>query len=186
MNFLPAVLRATLSATIGLGILSATAAQAVQLSDGKTHFVQPPQLLKAIATHKAAGFWSSSYYFTLSLPPNAGEPLQTVVIAQEQNVDQPRLDLRDSRAFEGNNIDRPGAALPLKNVTVDRKTQTITITFDPPVAPGKTITIGLYPIQNPSAGGVYLYGVTAFPAGIPANGSFLGYGRITIYSDDNF
>ncbi|HEY9909487.1 MAG TPA: DUF2808 domain-containing protein [Thermosynechococcaceae cyanobacterium] len=175
-----------LGATIALSasIFSATSAQAVRLGDGKIHFVRPPQLLRTIATHKTAGFWSSSYYFTLSLPQNAGEPLQTVVISQQAGVDQPRLNLSNSEAFEGDNINRPGAKLPIQKVAVDRETQAITVTFDPPVSPGKVITIGLLPIRNPSAGGVYLYGVTAFPAGEPANGSFLGFGRITIYSDD--
>ena len=52
-----------------------------------------------------------------------------------------------------------------------------TIAFDPPVSPGTTVTVALRAKRNPS-GGVYLFGVTAFPAGERSWGQFLGYGRL--------
>jgi hypothetical protein len=154
-------------------------ARAVQLSDGRIAFAQPPRLVGATATQKTAYAWGSTYYFTLNLLADAGEPLQKVVIAPEPNVDRAWFDLRDTVAFEGDR-DRSEARLPIQDVTVDPKTKAITVTFDPPITPGKTLTVGLYANRNPNTGGVYLYGVTAFPAGEKAYGQFLGYGRIQI------
>lgn len=175
--------RSGLGIALGIGLLStAMSAQAIQFADGTTSFSRPPQLLGAATTFNTAYFLSATYYFTLTLPENAGEPLQKVVIAQEEGPDRTRFDLsvRDTKAFEGTR-DRLGARLPLKEVSVDPKTRAVTVIFDPPVAPGRSITIELYPVRNPDTGGVYLYGVTAFPRGEKARGQFLGFGRIHIY-----
>jgi hypothetical protein len=59
------------------------------------------------------------------------------------------------------------------------------VTFDPPVPPGKIITIGLRPTRNPLYDGVYLFRVTAFPPGEKATGQFLGFGRLQFYTDGN-
>ena len=160
--------------------LVGVSAQAVKLSDGTTYFVQPPRLEGAVATQKAARFLGSTYYFTLTLPANAGEPLQKVVISPQAAPDRVRFNLDQTEAFEGR-FDREGTKFPHQTVTQDAKTQAITLTFDPAIAAGKTVTIGLVANRNPDVGGVYLYGVTAFPAGDQAFGQFLGYGRIPIY-----
>ncbi|MBW4578736.1 MAG: DUF2808 domain-containing protein [Tildeniella nuda ZEHNDER 1965/U140] len=157
-----------------------SSAQSVQLADGKTHFVQPPRFEGAIATQKTARFFGSTYYFTLTVPENAGESLQTVIITPEPAPDRVEFVLKQTEAFEGTS-DREGAKLPLQTVTQDAKTQAIAVTFNPAVAAGKTVTIGLYATRNPDVGGTYLYGVTAFPTGAQASGQFLGYGRIQIY-----
>ncbi len=164
---------------LGTTALSATA---VQLSDGSTAFVQPPRLEGASVSQNAAYFFGARYYFTLTLPNNAGEPLQRVVITPDPNVDYARFDPRNTEVYEGTRH-RSGARLPIKEVTQDPKTRTITITFDPPIAPGKVITVELYADRNPDTGGVYLYGVTAFPAGEQSRGQFLGYGRVNIYDN---
>ena len=166
----------------GIAISPSLSTQAVQIR-GTTNFVQPPQLLGATATQNAANFPGSTYYFTLTLSEQAGEPLQQIVITQEPSPDQVRFNLKRTEAYEGT-YNRVGAKLPIKSVTQDRQTRSITIVLDPPVAPGKTVTIGLNAVQNPS-GGVYLYGVTAFPAGEQVKEQFLGYGRINIYNADS-
>ncbi|MDZ4877634.1 MAG: hypothetical protein CLLPBCKN_007069 [Chroococcidiopsis cubana SAG 39.79] len=51
------------------------------------------------------------------------------------------------------------------------------IAFDPPVSPGTTVTVALRAESNPD-GGIYLFGVTAFPAREKSSGQFLGYGRL--------
>ncbi|MBC7973250.1 MAG: DUF2808 domain-containing protein [Verrucomicrobia bacterium] len=160
--------------------LVGVSAQAVKLSNGTTYFVQPPRLEGAVATQKSTRFWGSTYYFTLTLPANAGEPLQKLVISPQEAPDRVQFDVKQTEAFEGT-FEREGTKLPLQTVTQDSKTQAITITFDPAIAAGKTVTIGLYANRNPDAGGAYLYGVTAFPPGEQAFGQFLGYGRIQIY-----
>lgn len=177
--------RSRLAATIVLSLSmigwAGISAQAVTLSNGSTSFTQPPRLEGAVATQKAIRFWGSTYYFTLTLPENAGEPLQKVVISPQPAPDRVYFDLQKTEAFEGT-ADREGTKLPFQTVTQDPKTQAITITFDPAIAVGKTVTIGLYANHNPDGSGTYLYGVTAFPPG-QASGQFLGYGRIQIYGD---
>ena len=157
-------------------------AQAVQLADGKVYFVNPPRLLKARTTNDTIRVWGATYYFTLDLPADAGEPLHKVAIKQHQGSDQVYYDLAETVAFEGTSR-RAGPLLPLQSATQDRDTQTIWVIFEPPVAPGKTITIGLYPEHNPAYSGVYLFGVTAFPAGERSHGQFLGFGRLHFYGD---
>lgn len=167
--------------------------RAIQLQDGTVYFAQPPRLVSAVTTYNDVYVWGATYYFTVSLPDNAGEPLQKLTINQREGVDYVRFRLKDSFAFEGNRSAK-GQKLGLKDATSDasrqaasrlRKTQTLSLTFDPPVSPGKTITIGLKPVQNPTVAGVYLFGVTAFPAGEKSHGQFLGFGRLQFYRHGN-
>lgn len=160
-----------------MGILPANA---VQLADGKVYFTQPPRLVGASTTQNATYVWGATYYFTLSLAEDAGEPLQQVTIVQRPSPDYVRFDVEDTRAFEGTRR-RDGTPLKLAEVAQDKETKAVTIRFDPPVPPGRTLTIGLRPYQNPTVGGVYLFGVTAFPAGEKPNGQFLGFGRLQFY-----
>lgn len=173
----------SLAATAMLSLGSAVAlhppAQAVQLR-GTTYFASPPRLVGSESTQKYVYAWGAIYFFTLQVPENAGEPLQRVTIAQQSSPDYVRFDLNRTEAFEGGG--RSGPKIPLGSVTYDDKTHAVTATFNPPIQPGRTVTIALRPYQNPSVGGVYLYGVTAFPgSGEPAYGQFLGFGRFNIY-----
>lgn len=178
-----AVLVGTLACIAGLGGYVAGLSQAVQLRDGTVHFVQPPRLVEAGTTLNSVRVWGATYYFTVSLPDNAGEPLQKITINQQEGADYIRFDLKASFAFEGTRSNR-GQKLEIKDVKSDRTTQSVSITFDPPVPPSKTVTIGLKPIQNPNTPGVYLFGVKAFPSGNKPFGQFLGYSRLHFYSDD--
>lgn len=171
---------AAIAVSTGLSaVILAMPAQAVKLSDGKDYFVQPPRLLGASTTQNSTRIWGATYYFTLNVPENSGEPLQQITIAQQPSPDRIRFDVKDTRAFEGTR--RKRTPLTLSNVVEDRATQTVTLQFDPPVAPGKTITIALSPLSNPDVGGVYLFGVTAFPTGENPHGQFLGFGRLQFY-----
>lgn len=167
--------------TIAIGGVATQATQAVQLRDGTVYFTQPPELVTATSTFKDVNVWGATYYFTLNLPQNAGEPLQRLTINQHEGTSDIRFDLEDSRAFEGTR-DRKGTRLTLGEVTRDKETQTVSLTFNPPVPPGKTITIGLRPVKNPMYSGVYLFGVTAFPQGQKSHGQFLGFGRLHFYN----
>lgn len=162
---------------------AAPPAQAVQLSDGKVYFTHPPRLVKAVTTDDTIRVWGATYYFTLDLPDDAGEPLGQVSIKQHQGSDYVYYDLAESVAFEGNSYRKGGPLLPLGSASQDPETHTVVVTFDPPVPPGRTITIGISPIHNPDYSGVYLFGVTAFPAGPQPYGQFLGFGRIHFYGD---
>jgi Protein of unknown function (DUF2808) len=152
----------------------------VSLGDGTVYFVAPPRLMGATATFNATNAWGATYYFTLSLPENADEPLQRVTIKQQEGGDDIRYDLEATRAFIGTRRDRK-ERINLGAVTQNQETQTISVTFDPPVPPGNTVTLALYPKQNPTVSGVYLLGVTAFPPGEKVHGQFLGFGRLHFY-----
>ncbi|OUL29881.1 hypothetical protein BV372_22580 [Nostoc sp. T09] len=175
------ILGIAIATVVGLEGYIPKPSPAIQLQDGTVYFASPPRLVGAATTYNEVYIWGATYYFTLSLPENAGEPLQRVTINQREGVDYVRFNLKDSYAFEGTRS-HERQKLGLKDATSDRKTQTTSLTFDPPIAPGRTITIALQPRQNPRISGVYLFGVTAFPAGEKSHGQFLGFGRLTFYS----
>lgn len=167
--------------TISTGLLCPIeAASAVRLADGKVYFIQPPSLESAITTFNNTYMWGATYYFTLKIPENAGEPLQKVTIEQQEGVDEIGFDLKDTSAFEGTRR-RKGEKISLTAIADRKQRRTLTIVFEPPVSPGKTITIALNPLQNPRYAGIYLFGVTAFPAGDLTHGQFLGFGRLHFY-----
>jgi hypothetical protein len=164
----------------------ATPSQAVQLRDGKVYFVHPPSLVSAATTERRTSASGASYFFTISIPTDAGEPLQQVEIAQRDGSTQARLvqfDAEDSRAFVGTRRDR-GDDLNLGENQFNRDAQTLSVVFDPPVPPGTTVTLELQPKRNPRQDGVYLFGVTAYPLGSDTHGQFLGYGRLQFDSSD--
>lgn len=164
-----------------VGSYSVGLSSAVQLQDGTVYFVQPPRLVEAVTTYKEVNVWGATYYFTIDLPQNAGEPLQRVTINQHEGVDRIRYDLKATSVYVGD-VSKRGQKVALLDATSDRKTRTISLTFAEPVPPGKTVIIGLKPEQNPFTPGVYLLGVTAFPPGEKVHGQFLGYGRLQFYS----
>jgi hypothetical protein len=168
-----------IACTIGIGGYSDRMAQAIVLQDGTVYFAQPPRLTYTGTTYNDIYVSGATYYFTVSLPDNAGEPLQKITINQYEGVDDIEFEVKKTYAFEGTRS-KEGQKLQLTDVSRDKKT--ISLTLNPPVSPGKTITIALKPVQNPTIIGVYLFGVTAFPAGEKSHGQFLGYGRLQFYS----
>lgn len=176
---------ATLAASASLWGFVAPSIQAIQLAAGTVTFKKPPNLVSVTTTYNEADVWGATYYFTLELPENAGEPLQRVTINQIEGIEDIRFELEKTQAFEGTSRHKR-ERLTLKEVTNDAKTKTISVTFDPPVVPGKTFTIALRPIRNPEIGGVYLFGVTAFPAVEKPYGLYLGPGRLHFYDRGRF
>lgn len=174
----------TLLSTFTIIAVSAVKSPAIELQDGTVYFAQPPRLVKATTTYNTIGIVGATYYFTITLPDNAGEPLQTITINQRQGVDYVNFDLKDSFAL-GETATSKQQRLEIKNTNIDQKAKTVTLTFDPPVSPGQTITIALKPVQNPLVEGVYLFGVTAYPRGEKAHGQFLGFGRLNFYGYDS-
>ncbi|GAB4136449.1 MAG: DUF2808 domain-containing protein [Cyanobacteria bacterium J069] len=161
-------------------------ATAVQLADGTVYFEQPPSLIDYATTRTTTFAPNATYYFTVSLPSNAGEPLERVTIEQrDSSTLARRVDYRvdATYAFVGTRQSQGDSrrSLPLGTVAYDRDTQAIAITFDPPVPPGTTATVALRPRRNPQLDGTYLFRVVAFPPA-PENGSahgqFLGFGRL--------
>ncbi|MBU7581382.1 MAG: DUF2808 domain-containing protein [Nostoc sp. TH1S01] len=145
-----------------------------------TYFAQQPSLVEVTTNDNQAKALGATYYFTINLPEDAGTALQQITINQREGAEYIRFHLKESVVFKGGRSQK-GEKLQLKDISSDRKTQTVSFTFDPPVSPGTKITIGLKVQQNPQRGGVYLFGVTALPIGEKPHGQFLGFGRLQFY-----
>ncbi|MEL6814902.1 MAG: DUF2808 domain-containing protein [Cyanobacteria bacterium J06598_3] len=119
-------------------------------------------------------FRRSAYLFTFDFPAEAVEPLAKLVFEQVEGADYPRYRAGDSYAFDAGNR----ASLPLSRVDDDRDRKTITVEFDPPVEPGRQVTVALH-ARNPRDG-IYVYRLTAFPMGA-TEGQYAGVEQLTFY-----
>jgi Protein of unknown function (DUF2808) len=163
-----------------LGISQPLPSPAVQMADGTVYFENPPSLGEMVTSNKSAGSLLATYALTVVVPKDAGEPLQRLTLAS-QGPDRIWFHLNRTTAYLGNNRKN---LTGLGEVTQDRETRNLSVTFNPPIPPGAAVTVNLRPRQNPWVAGVYLFGVTAFPQGEKASGQFLGYGRLHFYSPD--
>ena len=175
---------ALLSTGLILTTFNIPVVQAVQFPNGRTAFNKSPLLRNVMTTFSGVRVWGAIYYFTVELPADAGEPLQKVVIAQRQGQDDITFRLDKTVAYNGTHR-RKQEKLTLQNVSQDEETEAITIIFANPIPPGTTFTIGLKPRRNPDWGGVYLFGVTAFPSGDKPDGLYLGAGRLHFFQGDD-
>jgi Protein of unknown function (DUF2808) len=156
-------------------------------SPDRGFFLSSPRLVGAEATFNRILSPNAIYFFTLSVPAEAGSGLQRIEIAQRESSSQlRRIQYRtdDTTAFVGTPEDR-GVELTIAETSFDRDSQTLSVRFDPPVPPGTTVTLRLRPRRNPRLSGVYLFGVTAYPTGPADRGQFLGYGRLHFYENDS-
>lgn len=172
-----------LALATGLWAVTIPATQAVQLADGTVAFANPPKLLDAITTFRAADARKAKYYFTLFLPETAEESLQKVTVNLRQGADNINYQLDKTIAAVGTARNRT-EEIPIADTTFDKETQTVTVTFAEPVSAGTTFTVGLRPKRNPDLGGTYQFGVTAFPAGEKTQGIYLGSARLQ-FDDSN-
>jgi Protein of unknown function (DUF2808) len=140
----------------------------------KVGFSHIPRLVGATTTQLAAFVSGGTDEFTLTVPVDAGAPLQAVTLSQAENAAKIQFAPAQSQAV-ANGIPVPISAIG--GATRDD----ITIVFDQPIQPGSTVTISLSVNQNAGTAGSYLFGVTAYPVGDSVNGLFLGYGRITLF-----
>lgn len=168
-------------ATLVPTTLLAKSSSAVPLPNGQTAFDAPPHLIKAESSYSSSNL-PSTYFFTLKIPNNAGEPLQAVKIVQRENLEIISYKGNATRAFRGNRWAQ-GPQLSLAAIGGPTESSEMMVVFDPPVQPGKTVTVSLKAKQNPTFGGVYQFGVTAYPAGERGIGQFLGYARLNFFSD---
>ena len=171
---------ATLTTLSSLCSIAAPSPQAMYLAQGKVSFKTALSLVTATTTYNETDMWGARYYFTLSLPENAGESLGKVTIGQRQGFEDIQFKLKDTKAFKGTPRHQE-EKLTLKEVTKDSNSGAICVEFDQPVKPGTTVTIELRPVRNPSVSGIYIFGVTAFPAAENPYGLYLGVGRIHFY-----
>lgn len=155
-------------------------------SDGTVFFEAPPKIDQVRTTFDEVQMRGATYYFTLTLPPDAEEPLAKLLIEQRGGIDEITLLLDQTIAFIGTpkeQQERP--PLSLANVAQSEDKREITAEFATPIPPGTTVTVGLKPRKNPQYDGVYLFGVTAFPAGETVQELYLGVRRLHFYDRRN-
>ncbi len=167
--------------SLALGILLPTAflsANAVDIGNGRTAFVRAPRLIRTAASNSSANT-PSSYQFTIEVPEDAGEALKAVTISPKKNADKINFKVSKSKAFIGDSF-AGGTNLSLANIGGSQMNDSneVTFVFDEPVQPGNTVTVSLRTNSNPRGGGVYLFGVTAFPVGENSPGLYIGSGRL--------
>lgn len=151
-----------------------------RFSNGKTFFERSPQLLRAAASNVTATVPGVTYEFTLTVPADAGAPLQSLFIDQNANREAVQFSGKQL-AFAGDRYEA-GPVVTLAKVVDSKPTTGETkVVFDPPIQPGTTVTIALEAKSNPSSG-AYLFGLTAYPAGENGIGQFLGYSRLHFYN----
>ena len=144
------------------------------------YFRQPPLFNYLGASSNSIRIPSVTYYFTINLPENAQTPLQQVKIKQRSGLETIDFNLKKTIVHEGK-VRNKGQEIQIKDVTRNSKTQTVSVIFDPPISPGKSITIGLRAVQNPSSTGIYEFEVMAFPLGDKSRAQNLGVKRLSFY-----
>lgn len=161
--------------------LIVVSANAVTAPNGIVSFNKSPRLIDAYTTYSGIRIRGATYYFDFELPEDAGEPLQQIVISQRQGQDEVKFKLDKTVAYVGTHRNKQ-QQLNIASTIQNQNTKEIEIILDSPIPPGTTFTVGIKPRKNPIYDGVYLFGVTAFPAGEQSNGLYLGAGRLHFYS----
>ncbi|NJM67730.1 MAG: DUF2808 domain-containing protein [Acaryochloris sp. RU_4_1] len=142
----------------------------------KITFDRPPQLVDTSTTNRDAQSLNATYFFTIDIPHTAAQPLEKVEFILKQGVQYPRFKATSVKAFEGTKRDK-GNDLPINIVVSDPSIRTLTVTFGEPIPPGRTITMAVRPVRNPSVG-TYMFEVRGTPAGSTAESQYLGIGRL--------
>ncbi len=179
--------RIILGTLIGLSSLLTVIANpslGLKLKDGRTFFSQSPKLVNVMTTFAGTRIQRAIYYYTIDLPERSGQPLRYVTIQKRQGSEKIQYYLDKTIAFEGT-PDHRGKALTVQQTQWDEATQTLTIILGTLVAPGTTFSVGVKSKRNPEYGGIYLFGVTAYPEGENPLGLYLGSGRIHFYGGDD-
>ncbi len=162
--------------TLGLTVSSAIApALANPLSPSREVFQHAPRIVRASTSQPAAFISGGTYEFTLTLPADAGAPLQAITISQAANAAKIQFAPGQSQVVANG---APVAIAAIGGVNGDE----VTLSFDRPIQPGATVTIALVANRHSGVAGTYLFGITAYPVGDATNGLFLGYGRLSLFS----
>jgi hypothetical protein len=163
---------------IGVNLISLKSTQAIKISNEQKAFVIAPRLIPTAANFRQKNSPVTRYLFTIEVPENAGESLKAIRVTQKENVDTVIFNKNKTRAVEGNNM--RGIEIPLAAIEEESQPGETTVVFNTPIEPGNTVTISVKPKRNPSVGGVYLFGITAYPTGDNSRETYLGSGRIHI------
>ena len=168
------------SLSLSANKLIVVSANAVTAPNGVVSFNKSPRLIDAYTTFSGVRIRGATYYFDFELPEDAGEPLQKIVISQRQGQKEVKFKLDKTVAYVGTHHNKQ-QQLNIASTSQNQNTKEIEVILDFPIPPGTTFTVGIKPRKNPIYDGVYLFGVTAFPAGERTNGLYLGVGRFHFY-----
>ena len=164
--------------------LAAAPVSALEL-DGQTWFTRPPWKVTFTNYYAYVGQTAATYYFTVTLPEQAGAGLGGLVIQQTRGVDRSfQFAPERTRAFVGLPR-REGAAIPVQ-AAFNPQERRITVQFPQPPQPGQTITVALKPWNNPFQADTYMFGVQALPAGPNPVAASLGFATMQIYDGVRF
>lgn len=158
--------------------------QAVQFDDGRTMFESPPRLVSFFTYDRYTNDRDATYYVTVGVPEDAGEPLKTLQVSLREGRFT-RLDyhINELEVFRGSQGDRQ-SPLQIEAADYEDETQRLLISLVEAVEPGQQVTFALRPVRNPSRGGVYLFDIFASPAGSDPVPQRVGIGRLNIYRPD--
>ncbi|MGK7934009.1 MAG: DUF2808 domain-containing protein [Microcystaceae cyanobacterium] len=123
---------------------------------------QVPRLVNASVTQRTPNA-PSTYLFTLEIPPEATHSIKALVITQRSGLENISFVSTDTRAVLGDKLAQ-GTPLSLVSIGGEEETETnqVIVVFDEPVEPGNKVTVAVKVRHNPSYGGNYQFGVTAF------------------------
>jgi hypothetical protein len=174
----------TLLLAAGLGGWSSGNVRAVELN-GTTVFQRAPWKVDLRSYHTNVFERWAEYYFSFTLPQDAGASLGGLTIQQTRGADwQFPFSVQKTRAFLGEPR-REGTPIAVE-ARFDADLRRFTLHFPQPIPPGSRFTVVLVPWQNPSQADTYLFQVEALPAGINPVASPVGTATLRIYSIDWF
>lgn len=170
-----------LTVAIATDLVQRPQAAAVVFPDGTVAFDRPPNLERIRTTRNQTSARRAAYYFEIDMPASAGEPLQRLTLEQ-RSQQLIRFDLSQTQATvttaEGER------QLPVASAQRNPDTDEIEVEFAEAAPPDSQVSVRLLAQRNPRWGGVYQFGVTAFPAGETVRSQFIGYGRLQFYEAD--
>ncbi|MBW4521029.1 MAG: DUF2808 domain-containing protein [Scytolyngbya sp. HA4215-MV1] len=156
----------------------AVPAIATPIGNGQYAFDRAPRVVRLTSNIIQTNQPGDTYRLVITVPENAGAPLQAIRISQPNNQEAIVFKPNQTRIFANN----PATEIPQVSVGGTENTNDLLIVLHHPVQPGQTVTFYLKPQQNPSQDGAYLLGITAYPSGENSPGLFLGYGRLTFHA----
>ncbi len=169
---------------VGTTLGSLPPVEAVEFPDGRVAFGKSPRLLGARAAFDTVRVRHVEYYFTVALPADSDEPLKTLTLTQQPNLETIEFFLEETLAFLGTSP-RKGEPVAIAAVTQSTEGGPIAVELARPIPPGTTVTVGLVARRNPRFGGIYLFRVRALPQGEKPLALTLGLGRLT-FRDSRF
>jgi hypothetical protein len=149
-------------------------AHALEFSSRRSFFEKSPRLIRAATSFRGPAALAN-YSFTIELPENAGTPISAVTIVQQPNIEQIPLYPNRSRVFRSESS-HGDHSIEAQIIDVSSETPEVKVVFEQPIQPGTTVTVSLR-ARNPLYGGIYQFGVTAFPIN-NNDGLYLGSGRL--------